>query len=711
MRIYSMTATFGKLENQTLRLEPGLNIIARPNEWGKSTWCAFLVTMLYGLDTKERGELAVKKRYDPWSGKPMAGRIDLNWDGRDITIERKSNKRTPLGEFRAYETATGMDVPELTAANCGEKLLGVEKSVFMRAGFLRLADLPVTADEALRRRLNSLVTTGDESGTADKLGEQLKKLKNSCYSNRSNGLIPEVEAERKLAEGKLNELHNLRLQSQQIQQRQRALDAHIQALENHRVTLAYQAAQEDLRRVADAEEAARFAAIQLQSLEESCQSLPSREQAQQKLHTLQDLQQKQQNARMDVQMLPAAPQEPKAPLCFYGLTGQQALEQAQKDAEEYRILSAPAKKSFPLWIFGIIAAVIGIVALVLKLWIPGGLLLAAGAGMLFAQSMLSHKQNQAHLAVLAKQQAIVSRYGGGEPENWLVEAMQYDRLQQEYDTAVAAHNLRRQQALEAVAQLDKALENATDGMGVSAARDHFSAAIRQHDSLIDARQKQQQAQKHAETLRSVAKPAQKPAQPDHLTCSAEETARQLSDAAYEQKQLQLRLGQYEGRMDPLGSEDVLQRELDAINARLKKLELTKNALEFAQKTLQEATNELQRRFAPRISQQSRDLFTRLTGGRYERLTLMQDFQVDTGTTEEVNDHAAQLRSDGTMDQLYLALRLAVAKELTPHAPLVLDDALVRFDDTRHAAAMHILKEEAQQKQIILFTCHSREENP
>ena len=73
-------------------------------------------------------------------------------------------------------------------------------------------------------------------------------------------------------------------------------------------------------------------------------------------------------------------------------------------------------------------------------------------------------------------------------------------------------------------------------------------------------------------------------------------------------------------------------------------------------------------------------------------------------------HSAIWRSEGTIDQLYLALRLAVAKELTPEAPLILDDALVRFDDTRHAAAMDILRQEAEQKQIILFTCQSRETN-
>ena len=61
-----------------------------------------------------------------------------------------------------------------------------------------------------------------------------------------------------------------------------------------------------------------------------------------------------------------------------------------------------------------------------------------------------------------------------------------------------------------------------------------------------------------------------------------------------------------------------------------------------------------------------------------------------------------------MDQLYLALRLAVAEELTPNAPLILDDALVRFDDQRMRAAVEILWELAQNRQVICFTCQGRE---
>ncbi len=67
-------------------------------------------------------------------------------------------------------------------------------------------------------------------------------------------------------------------------------------------------------------------------------------------------------------------------------------------------------------------------------------------------------------------------------------------------------------------------------------------------------------------------------------------------------------------------------------------------------------------------------------------------------------------SDGTLDQLYLALRVASLERLT-HArgplPLLLDDVLVHFDDQRAAAALTILSELAKHTQVILFTHHTR----
>lgn len=66
---------------------------------------------------------------------------------------------------------------------------------------------------------------------------------------------------------------------------------------------------------------------------------------------------------------------------------------------------------------------------------------------------------------------------------------------------------------------------------------------------------------------------------------------------------------------------------------------------------------------------------------------------------------AAAMSCGTADQMYLALRLAMVHRLLPEdAPLILDDALVNFDDDRAASAIRLLTAEAEKRQVILFTC-------
>ena len=162
MRIESMTATFGKLQADTLTLKPGLNVLQMPNETGKSTWCAFLLCMLYGVDTSEREtrtNFPIKKHYLPWSGKAMEGRLQLVHEGRRITIERSSTTRAPLGVFRAFDTESGAPIKELTAQNCGLTLLGVPRQVFERSAFLRQDGMAIQMEATLEQRLGALAST------------------------------------------------------------------------------------------------------------------------------------------------------------------------------------------------------------------------------------------------------------------------------------------------------------------------------------------------------------------------------------------------------------------------------------------------------------------------------------------------------------------------------------------------------------------------
>ncbi len=107
-----------------------------------------------------------------------------------------------------------------------------------------------------------------------------------------------------------------------------------------------------------------------------------------------------------------------------------------------------------------------------------------------------------------------------------------------------------------------------------------------------------------------------------------------------------------------------------------------------------------------------ELFAMLTLGSFEGLEVGFD-QGDEPVLVALRDKKqleASALSDGTLDQLYLALRVASLERLVESRgplPLLLDDVLVHFDDQRAAAALSVLGDLAKKTQVILFTHHRR----
>ena len=706
MKIYSMTATFGKLEHETLTLQPGLNVIEAPNEWGKSTWCAFLLAMFYGIATRERttqDSLADKERYAPWSGSPMSGRIELEWNGRNITVERNTKGRSIFGVFRAYETDTGLDIPDLTAANCGELLLGVEKSVFQRAGFLKLTDLPVTQDQALWRRLHDLVTTGDESGASDALAQKLRDLKNQCMSNRSNGLIPQALLQKQALEADLSRLRELKIQQQRLAERQTQLDDWQAQLVNHQAALAYQTAQANAQRLQQAQLAQAQAQDQLTQLQRLCSDYPERWVLEKQQHTLNSLRQESASLQMEQQMLPQPPAPPSHDPLFVGMSSEDAAKAAQADLLSYE----KAKKNTRPLILALCSLVMLIGFAVFLFLIPTfavslcfGLLFLV-SGVLTAVSFLLRNR---------RIRTLLDKYGSTEPDGWVARATAYGRSQNEYILTQARWQTAQSEFSQRQEALRCKLQSETNGEDLQKRMDRVAQCLRNLDALEVARREMLRAENHAKTLEALCSPVSVPQTADTLNHTKEQTDRLLADCVFEQRQTEKELARCGAQMDALGQEEVLTEKLNKLDGRLNKLKQTYEALDLAQKILSNASEQLQRRFAPRISQRAQMIFGKLTGNRYDRLTLDKNLALQIGAENEDTLRESRWRSDGTVDQLYLALRLAVAEELTPDAPLILDDALVRFDDTRLEAAMQILSETAKSKQIILFTCQNRENN-
>ncbi len=114
--------------------------------------------------------------------------------------------------------------------------------------------------------------------------------------------------------------------------------------------------------------------------------------------------------------------------------------------------------------------------------------------------------------------------------------------------------------------------------------------------------------------------------------------------------------------------------------------------------------------APMLSRAS-TLFQRLTLGSFAALRDDLDAAgrpVLLGQRPDGRSLTVEQMSDGTRDQLYLALRLSALESHLRRAepmPFVVDDILIGFDDPRTAAALEVLAELSAETQVLLFTHH------
>ena len=111
-----------------------------------------------------------------------------------------------------------------------------------------------------------------------------------------------------------------------------------------------------------------------------------------------------------------------------------------------------------------------------------------------------------------------------------------------------------------------------------------------------------------------------------------------------------------------------------------------------------------------LDEKTAGIFMRITGGKYENVMVDKEYSIQA-KPKDGGYHEWKYLSNGTTDQAYLALRLAMTQLITENGerlPLLLDDILLQYDEKRAENALMYLKEYALDAQILFFTCRNME---
>lgn len=663
LRILQANATYGKLNQAQLSLQPGLNVICAPNEGGKSTWSRFLLTMFYGLNTRQRGELADKNRFQPWSGSPMQGRLQLAVGEDVLTLSRRTQRAdSPMGVFSCTYAGTDTPARGLDALRCGETLLGVPQSVYQRCAFISSGSMAIDADADLERRINALISTGEEKISFSQAETRLKRQLHQRKYNRS-GAIPLLESE-------IASLSSAQAEVQDLAERETSLRQQLRQVQEEQVTLRAAQQQEAQQRIAEKQRL-------LQSLPDSAALQSINEQ----LGAVRSMGEQVQQAR-DA----AAAQEQTIQAQLQELSRNPLHPMTKPELEAQLQIQPPAPPQVAQLLISLALGLCGGGFLWYEigrpqiLWLCAACAVTALAAGNFLRLLIQRiRRQQVRRRELQRQEELRKLADSYLP---MLEKLEEQRsLLQQRQQAVADSEQRLRATL---ADLLTVVQKWDVGV-------HAPTDVR--------RFVQQMTQRREELTEEI-----RQAQADALHA-------QTPDADGSAARLQQQIAQVQGQLAALGGAEDAPQRIARKQEQLHRLQGEYDSLALALDVLRSANTTLQNRFSPELGRRAAEIFADMTGSPWSHILLDREFRLSAEAGSDPTRRSVQLLSSGTADQLYLAVRLAICEMVLPaeqNAPLILDDALLTFDDERLHKTLDYLVRLGEQRQILLFSCQSRE---
>ena len=152
----------------------------------------------------------------------------------------------------------------------------------------------------------------------------------------------------------------------------------------------------------------------------------------------------------------------------------------------------------------------------------------------------------------------------------------------------------------------------------------------------------------------------------------------------------------------------LEERQEALKQEYAELKEKEEIINIAIENLEDAYEEMKTTITPKFTSRLSKTAAKITDGKYNKVTIS-----DTSAMIMENEKGDYIEldrlSNGTIDELYLSLRLSMIDDIAKeNMPIILDESFAYFDDERLSNILKYLSEEMKDHQAIIFTCTNRE---
>ena len=152
----------------------------------------------------------------------------------------------------------------------------------------------------------------------------------------------------------------------------------------------------------------------------------------------------------------------------------------------------------------------------------------------------------------------------------------------------------------------------------------------------------------------------------------------------------------------------IEEELESLGEELQELLEYNDAINLAIDSLENANKKMKENVTPKFTENLSNAISNISNGKYKIVKVNEENGLLV-ETENGNYVPADVLSTGTIDQLYLSLRISSLNELTKeNMPIILDETFAYFDSERLENVLKFLDKEYGDRQILILTCTNRE---
>ena len=674
---------YGNIENKDINLEEGINIIHGANESGKSTLLNYIISIFYGISRNKDGKaLSDYEKYKPWNSNEFSGRISYKLEnGEKYEIFRDFNKKNPkIYNDKLEDISDRFETDKKDGSKFFIEQMGIDKQMYLSTVVSTQEE--VRLDEKnqnmLIQKIANLAGTGEDNVSYKKALIKLQeKIRDEIGTNKTS------QKPINIIEKEIVEINNKIVETEKYRNRKYEIDAEKEQILS------------ELKELEQQKQILQELQNSMKSEEETKNRLEIREKNRKdNIAKINELTNQKNTINAESERVQSAKNHLQEIIKGHKENIEKLNSEIEKIANEKEEKQEKEKPSISFIVITVVLAIALICSIILiKNYIVSGILGVAIIANIVFYVINKNKQkvNKAKLREKINQEKQYKR----------------EKLENQKQQIIANVNTTEKE-LEKQEEEEKQVNSELSMLKgqiilLQKNNEKITEEIEQDNKAINEesnKNKQQIIEKYKD--KNINDLLYINDYQNYIS-KIEET---INNNRIRIKGLEI---EYDTIVPQLDEMVVLEEKREADKEKLAELREKESIINIAIENLMDAYEEMKTTITPKFTKNLSESIQKISSNKYNKVTINDENGMIIENNRGEYVEAVKL-STGTIDQLYLALRLSMIDELSKeNLPIILDESFAYSDNNRLKNMLQYLTSDLNNHQTIIFTCTDREQ--